>query len=298
MSCIFTRLGACLAAVFAAAIVLSPAAARAEPERSYQPLGQVLAMNKVDLVRKLDSELGRYRTELGPEQTAVKADKMQEFFKRTASIYETLEDFERAEASYDALVGVQPDSPTVYTERGYFYMRQHRFKDAMRDFMRGLDLAPSQSDFHYAVGRALSRMGDHAAAIPRFTEAIRLAPRDSVALVARAEAYVQAGQYAEARADFDRAIALGLHREGDPFFVYFGRGYADIRLADYEAAVRDMTAAQSMRPELIHPVVWRGYAREQMGRRELALADYESALRTSPNDEWIRASITRVRSRR
>jgi Flp pilus assembly protein TadD len=253
-------------------------------------------MNKIDLVHKLDSELERYKGELGPEQTVAGADRLRELLRRRAAIYETLEDFARAEASYDALIDVKPIDPTVYSDRGYFYMRQSRFKEAMRDFTTGSALAPTQSSFHYAVGRASSRMGDYAAAIDEYAEAIRLAPRDSAPLVSRAEAYIQLGKYTQARADYDRAVTLGLRREGDRFFVYFGRGYADIRVDDYEAAVRDMNAALSMRPNMIHPVVWRGYALEKMGQFNQALADYESALRSSPNDEWIRASITRVRS--
>src|SRR5216683_2663201 len=107
MSCIFARLCACLPAVLAAAIPLSLAAAGAEQTRSDRPIEQVLAMNKLDLIRKLDSELERYKSELGREQTVAGADKLRELFKRRAAIYETLEDFERTEASYDALVGVK-----------------------------------------------------------------------------------------------------------------------------------------------------------------------------------------------
>jgi len=298
MSRILARLGVCGAAVFAAAIALSPPAAGAEQERSYRPMEQVPAMNRADLVRRLDGELERYKRASGREQAIAQADKLREIFKRHAAIYETLEDFAHAEASYDALVAVTPVDPTAYAERGYFHMRQSRFKEALRDFSSGLELAPAQSVFHHAVGRALSRMGDYPAAIVRFTDAIRLAPSDSVPLISRAEAYVQLGQYTQARTDYDGALALGLHREGDQFFVYFGRGYVDIRTDDYEAAVSDMTAALSMRPGLVHPLVWRGYAWEKLGRPDRALADYESALRGNPNDEWIRAGITRVRSSR
>jgi hypothetical protein len=47
---------------------------------------------------------------------------------------------------------------------------------------------------------------------------------------------------------------------------------------------------------MISAVVWRGYAQERLGQRQQALADYESALRASPNDGWIRSSIRRMRS--
>ena len=58
-----------------------------------------------------------------------------EILKSRATTYESVEDFERAEANYNALVEVEPINPAVYADRGYFYMRQSRFDAAMRDFV-------------------------------------------------------------------------------------------------------------------------------------------------------------------
>jgi Flp pilus assembly protein TadD len=118
-------------------------------------------------------------------------------------------------------------------------MRQSRFTDAVRDFITGSRLAPSEAPFSYGAGRAFSRMGQYAEAVVQYGEAIRLAPNDSDAILSRAEALIRLGQYAQARNDYDRALTLGLTR---------------------------------------------------------ALEDYEAALRISPNDGWISASIRRIRS--
>jgi Tfp pilus assembly protein PilF len=78
--------------------------------------------------------------------------------------------------------------------------------------------------------------------------------------------------------------------------VYFGRGYAGVFIGDFSGAVRDMDVALAERPEMINAIVWRGYAREKLGQRELALEDYEMAVRLKPQDAWIRSSIKRIRS--
>jgi Flp pilus assembly protein TadD len=290
------RHGVRLSAASALIVFLSMTSAYSEDVLSERLTDQILEMNKLDLVRKLDGELERRQRELGQAPTVERANKLRELLKSRASTYESLEDFERAEADYNALVEVKPINPTVYTDRGYYYMRQGRFNEAARDFLAGSRLAPSQSAFSYGAGRALSRLGDYSRAINHYNEAVRLSPRDSVPLLSRAEAYVQIRDYVDARVDYDRAISLGLPRDGDRFFVYFGRGYANVCLGDYEAAVRDMNTALSLRPGMVNAVVWRGYAREKLGQREQALADYESALRSNPNDEWIRTSIKRIRS--
>jgi Flp pilus assembly protein TadD len=276
---------------------MSLAPARAEDDvLSDRLTDQILEMNKLDLVRKLDGELERRLREIEQQPTAERASKLRELLRSRAATFESLEDFDRAEADYNTLIGIKPVNPLVYSDRGYFYMRLGRFADAARDFVTGSRLAPAQATFSYGAGRALSRLGDYSTAIAHYNEAVRLAPRDSSPLISRAEAYVQVGKYTEARADYDRAIAFGFRHEGDRFFVYFGRGYASICTGDYDAAVRDMNIALSARPGMVNAVVWRGYAREKLGQREQALADYESALRSNPNDEWIRSSIKRIRS--
>jgi tetratricopeptide (TPR) repeat protein len=115
-------------------------------------------------------------------------------------------------------------------------------------------------------------------------------------ILSRAEALIQLGQYSQARSDYDLALRLGLTRSADRFFAFFGRGYASIFLGDFSSTVRDMNLALALRPDMLNAVVWRGYAQERLGQREHALDDYEAALRISPNDGWISASIRRMRS--
>jgi Flp pilus assembly protein TadD len=230
---LFARLSAGLPAAFALVLPLWLLPVHAEDVLSDRLTDQILELNKLDLVRRLDSELEKRKSALAQEPTVERADKLRELLRRRASTYESLEDIERAEADYDALVEVEPINPSVYIDRGYFYMREGRFGAAERDFVTGSRLAPAQSAFNHGAGRALSRMGEYQAAIRHFGEAIRLAPRDSVPVLSRAEAYVQVGKYIEARDDYDRAIALGLRRESDRFFVYFGRDYANICIGDF-----------------------------------------------------------------
>ena len=275
MSRIVAHPGVRLYAVSALIALLSLVPARAEDDVLSDRLTDQILMNKLDLVRKLDNELEQRTRELNQNPTVERANKLRELLKSRAATYESLEDFERAEGDYNALIEVNPINPNVYSDRGYFYMRQGRYSEAVRDFTTGSRIAPAQSSFNYGAGRALSRMGDYATAIDHYNEAIRLAPRDGVLLLSRAEAYVQVRKYTEARADYDHAIALGLppSRGGRALLRLFGRGYANICLGDYDAAVRDMDTALTLRPGMVNALVWRGFAREKLGQREKALAD-------------------------
>jgi tetratricopeptide (TPR) repeat protein len=281
----------------AALIALSlPLAAAADSDLSDRLTDQILQLYRGDFTRQLDREFEQRKKALGENESIERANRLRELLKKRADTYETLEEFDRAEADHTARVEVRPLDPIVYSDRGYFYMRQSRYSDAARDFIAGSRLLPNDAMFSYGAGRALARMGAYDGSIEQYTEAIRLAANDSLPRLSRAEALVELGRYTEARADYDRALALGLQRESDRFFAYFGRGYDLIRLGDYDGAVRDMNAALQVRPGMINAMVWRGYARERLGQRARALDDYEAALRLSPNDGWLRASIQRMRS--
>jgi tetratricopeptide (TPR) repeat protein len=290
MHFVSNRLGAGLSVVCAVVLPLAIVPAAAEDDLSNRLTDQILQLQKLDLNGQIKGELNQQN------QTVERANKLRELLKKRATNYEQFDEIDRAEADFNAMVEIRPQNPIVFSERGYFYMRQSRFSEAVRDFTAGAKMAPKQAAYNYGAGRAFARMGAYADAIEQYTEAMRLAPQDGIAPLSRAEVYVQLAKYAEARADYDLALALGTAREADRFFVLFGRGYVNVLLGDYAGAVRAMDAALAIKPKMVNAVVWRGYARERMGQRDRALDDYEAALQISPRDEWIRASIRRVRS--
>jgi tetratricopeptide (TPR) repeat protein len=284
-----------LPAALAAILVLSAVPAAADSDLSERLTDQILELHRVNFNYRLESEFQQQKNLLGSQETAERAEKLRGLLKKRAAIYEAVAEFDRAEDDFNEMVAVRPQNPDVYYDRGYFYLRQSRFADAVHDFMTGSRLAPTQATFSYGAGRAFDLMGDGDDALQQYDEAIRLAPRDSAPVLARADLLLHLGRYGEARADYDRALTLGLAR-ADRFFGYFGRGYARIFTGDYNGAVRDMDAALAARPGMINAVVWRGYVRERLGQRDLALEDYEAALRLSPKNDWIRSSISRMRS--
>lgn len=279
-----------------AVAALAATSARGESALSDRVSDQLMQLYRLDFNRQFKADFEARKQSLGREETAERATKLRAMLNERATYYESVDDLENAQADYDTLLTIQPFSPRVYLDRGYFFMRVERFTDAERDFMAGARLVPDDAAFSYGAGRALMRMGDYSGAIVQYGEAIRLAPTDSVMRLSRADAYLKLEKYTDARADYDRALTLGLTREDHRSFAYFGRGYAGIFAGDFRGAVRDLDAALAARPGMINAMVWRGYAQERMGERDRALADYETALRINPENPWIRSSIRRMRS--
>src|SRR5262249_32920260 len=116
-----------LSAASALVVLLSSIIVHAEDVLSERLTDQIWEMNKFDVIRKLDSELERRNSALTQEATVERANNVRNLLKVRAGIFEALDDLDQAEVEYNALVDVRPSDPTVYIDRGYFYMRQSRF---------------------------------------------------------------------------------------------------------------------------------------------------------------------------
>jgi lipoprotein NlpI len=94
---------------------------------------------------------------------------------------------------------------------------------------------------HYNRGNAYAAKGDQAAAMSDYDEAIRLEPKNALALNNRGTAHSDKGESDAAIADFSAAIKLNA-RFASAYFnranAYAAKGEADRAIADYTAAIR------------------------------------------------------------
>ena len=98
-----------------------------------------------------------------------------------------------------------PGDATAYADRGYFYMRRGRYRDALGDFVTGSRLDPQNPLYLYAAARSLVAAGDLDGAVAFYTELIKAGPREGKLYLARAEAEVRLQRWPEALADYERA---------------------------------------------------------------------------------------------
>ena len=215
---------------------------------------------------------------------------------RRAALYEQLSDPERAEADLTAAVRLDPPSAEAYATRGYFYMRRSRLTDALADFLVGIATSSDNARVRFGAGRVQARLGNYAAALGYYDEAIKLTQRDPTYYLARAQAYLRLDRPRSAWTDFDNAIGIKLPRAADRYYAFVGRGFASLLMADYAKAIIDFDSALAIDPGAVNALLWRGYAREKGGQVALALDDYERAAALDPSDRLARANLQRLRS--
>lgn len=247
---------------------------------------------KAEISRNFERALSAYDEAL---QVDPDAPDFRQVLRMRARLLEQLKEFPQAEKDLSTALKVEPPDFSLYIDRGYFYMRRARYRDAVTDFTSGARLDPRNPAFPFAIGRVETALGNHIQAIANYNLALDLDPRHARAHLARAESNVHLGFLGKARDDYASALALTLERSQDRFFALLGRGYVAMILGDLPAAVADFDAALAVNPGSHQALAWRGYAYEKQGRRDFALNDYERAAASNPADTVMRANVRRLR---
>lgn len=150
---------------------------------------------------------------------------------------------------------------------------------AQQDYLRALEINPEQVETYNNLGALYIDQKRNGDAVVYLSEAIVRSPRYFRALVNRANAYTNLGQFTEALDDFDRASAL---KPNDPGLL-LNRGLAYLSVDKYEAAINDFSHAIAVSPDDARLYVERARALAKLGYPADAYEDLEEALQLSPN---------------
>jgi tetratricopeptide (TPR) repeat protein len=161
-------------------------------------------------------------------------------------------DAEEAVRHYRAAIAADPRCSLAHYDLGNYFLDRDRPAESVPEFKAAIVSAESRQTEEYAegnLGTAYLLLGENALAESAFSAALRIEPLTQPALIGRGQALYRQGRYAEAEADFARAIEV---RPLPQLFYLLGtaleaEGKSDLALRAYSAALaRDpgMNAAQ------------------------------------------------------
>ncbi len=139
-------------------------------------------------------------------------------------------------------------------------------------------------------GVAYLRAGRYDPAIADFTKAIALAPDFAEAWNNRATAYGAKGRYDRAIADATRAIAL----KPDYPLAYSNRARARHLKGQDAEALTDAEKAAALAPTNIAILRSLAEIHETLGRRDAAVAEYRAMLKLDPDQRSAMAGLKRL----
>jgi tetratricopeptide (TPR) repeat protein len=135
-------------------------------------------------------------------------------------VYLHLDDLDRAEETYGALVKLHPSYAAGHVALGEVHYRRALIvlgarnversaaEAALAAFERAIALEPGQADVHVRAGVVHESLRDFDAAAAAFRRAAELRPQDARTFVRLADALLHQGQLASARKAATRAVAL------------------------------------------------------------------------------------------
>src|SRR5262249_36284644 len=100
-------------------------------------------------------------------------------------------------ASFDAALGMDPNSAEAVNNRGAVLVRMFRPLEALADFRHAVQLNPNYADAHTNAGNTLQGLGRYEEALRSLDRALSIKPDDVTARWTKALIKLRAGDFAE-----------------------------------------------------------------------------------------------------
>lgn len=205
--------------------------------------------------------------------------------ERSALLVKDKGDYTRAIVDLNKALAIHPDNVDALMLRGEAHGEAGDFARGLADLDQAIKLAPGRANAFLLRGIVAGRYGDQTAALTDYNQALALDPRNAEALVNRAAIHSTRGDHDGAIVDLDAAISL---QANDPV-AYYNRGYARFAKRQYEQAIADYSEAIRLNPHMALAYSNRCMTRVLAGRDLAgATADCDMAAREMPADISIR----------
>ena len=183
-------------------------------------------------------------------------------------------DSAEAERMFRFALDLDPVHSHAHVAMARLYMERHQFAEAVREFDEAIPAHPRDAELYYHRGNARFAAGMGEDAFADYTKAVELAPKESVYLTARGRAYHRVRKdISNAMADFAEATAIDPRCDA----AWYHRGLLDHERGYLQAAEDDLRRALSIHatPEGCLAL---GRVLHDRGEYEKALTLYRQAL--------------------
>jgi len=192
-------------------------------------------------------------------------------------------DLDTAIDDLTTLISRFKDSAELIMNRGYILVRDRRFDEATTDFSEVLRLRPKSSGALRARAGIYAELKQFDKAAKDYDSAIALDPDLPSPYIARGNFRSQIGEDTEALADFDRAIEI-YPSAAD---AYSGRAYVLLQQGNPKGALRGFDQALNIEDKASYVLGGRASAYQILGDHDSAIRDYKKAVELDPGEPFI-----------
>lgn len=182
---------------------------------------------------------------------------------------------------FNECIRLKPDGDIApYAARASAYIRMGKSRLALADMDMLIKRSPDDVHLRQMHADAALQAGDYDAAVADYNVLVKAKPDDKLLLLNRAEARFNAGMYEEAASDYERAGRLG----APDITVLNGTCTALSRSEQLGDALYQCSRALQISENAGPQLEARGYVYFRQGKLAQALADFDKAARTFPQN--------------
>ena len=211
-------------------------------------------------------------------QTSQISSKAKSWYEWGSTLYR-LGHWERAIASYEQALSVQPDYGQAWQEKGLALVQLERHDEAIAAWDKANQFQANSPQAWYERGQVLAQADRNEEALESYNKALEMQPGDEMGWLRKGDLLCQLQHYEEALDSYNKALEI---KEDWPM-GWSKRGVVLLHLNRTEEALKSydrVIAADESAPEN-----WRnrGWLLSQMGRYEESLESYDRALDLQQN---------------
>jgi tetratricopeptide (TPR) repeat protein len=194
--------------------------------------------------------------------------------RNRARVHVALGQTEAALANYTALLAREPSNSEAHLDRGLIYQRLGRLEQALQDYDLAIAWSPPYDEVYFNRAQTLSALGRKDEALSDYRYVLDLQPDHVGALLNRAGLLYERQDYAAAREDVHRALALS----PSDARVLCLLGLLQMQEGRLNEAYRSFSTAMAEDRSLASPWINRATLLAANGNPEAALRDLDRAL--------------------
>ena len=198
------------------------------------------------------------------------------------SVFAEMRNYEMALRDYSRYLNRVPGDERRWLQLGELYLKVGSLDQARDAFDRALEIDEICAAAYLGRCKVMLEISNHAQGLVESERALRLESRNPETSILRGKIFHQQGRYAQANAEFDKALHLTDDRQtlGE---IHYLRGVTRLESGNAVQAIEDFKEASRLRPAHAGTHIWRAATSAKLEDWPDVIENLQAAIRLRPS---------------